>query len=195
MRFLIAAVFFLIPMASSLWAGPFGLRMGMQASEFKEDLEKTDSPYTYKTTKVPTPHSKFEFYILHIHPEYGLSVIKAVSRDITTSAYGTELQSEYTDLKDRLTKAYGPHKEYDFLRTGSIWKEPRDWMMSMIKQERILGAYWSKEYKSNLKDDIAGIALTPNVLSGEKGYISLQYEFSNAEAVRSAIKAAEDDAF
>ena len=75
---------------------------------------------------------------------------------------------------------YGSSKKYNYyLRRGSIWNEPRDWMMALQKKERTLVTYWTADEKSNLPSDIKAIALRAFALGSEKGYLKLVYEFPN----------------
>jgi hypothetical protein len=61
----------------------------------------------------------------------------------------------------------------DFLRAGSIWKEPEDWMMGLLKDERTLVAVWEKALPNRIHD----VVLKAGALSREKGFHKLTYEF------------------
>lgn len=182
---------FAICYASIVFAGPFGLEMGMTLKEIGGVAESLGNG-KYKLSNVPKPHSAFEDYIVQVSPNGGLCWIKAVGKDISTSCYGTELKSEFMDLVNKLEKAYGNYKLYDFLLPGSIWDELKDWMSGLIKKERTLAASWSEEDNSTLSNNIKDIVIAAQPLSREKGYITIDYTFINKDACEKEINAAED---
>ena len=136
----------------SLNAGQFGLKMGMKLNQIDKHAKKLGNDI-YEIT-VPKPHSLFNLYIVRISPTKGLYWLKAISKDISTSVYGTELVSEFDDLEKKLKKVYGENKRLDFLQYESIWNEPKDWMMALMKKERTLIAYWDKSTKFKPKDNL-----------------------------------------
>ena len=73
----------------------------------------------------------------------GLVKILAVSRDIPTSLYGDDVKQSFSNINDALAKAHGGGEKHHYLRTGSIWHEPEDWMMGLPKQERVLASLWT----------------------------------------------------
>ena len=137
----IVAVFFLISIlvVTEAMAGPFGLEKGMSLKDIGGKPEKVGHGI-YKLSSVPKPHSAFEAYVVRISPKGGLYWIKAIGKDIATSTYGVELKSAFNEMEEKLGATYGKHKTMDFLMPGSIWNEPNDWMMGLIKKERILAA-------------------------------------------------------
>lgn len=106
-------------------SGPFGLWMGMTANDFSPPLGERSS-CKYWAPEVPKPHSAFSHYLFVITPTRGLSYIKAVGRDISTSGYGIEVQSAFEGIEAKLANAYGKSKKIDLLMHDSIWNEPRD---------------------------------------------------------------------
>ncbi|PKH31444.1 hypothetical protein [Shewanella sp. ALD9] len=178
---------------SALAAGPFGLDMGMSVNSIDKNAKQA-APYVYLTTNVPKPHSAFADYAIKAAPETGLCWLKAIGKDISTSSYGIELQSAFSEMSDKLTKIYGKSETTDFLMPGSIWKDPNDFMMAMLKKERFLMAVWEKEKGSKLDGNLAQVALVASAAGRDKGYISLEYSFSNKEDCDAEIAAQEDDA-
>jgi len=160
----------------SLNAGQFGLKMGMKLNQIDKHAKKLGNDI-YEIT-VPKPHSLFNLYIVRISPTKGLYWLKAISKDISTSVYGTELVSEFDDLEKKLKKVYGENKRLDFLQYESIWNEPKDWMMALMKKERTLIAYWDKSTKFKPKDNLYKIILATNPINTNKGYLSLEYYYS-----------------
>ena len=179
--------------ATTAMAGPFGLDMGMTLKDVGGKPEKVTNG-KYKLTSVPNSHSAFEAYIVQISPKDGLCWIKAIGKDIPTSAYGIELKSAFNDMKGKLEKTYGNHKTTDLLMPGSIWKESNDFMMAMIKKERFLMAIWDVENGSTLTDNLKQIGLIASPARRGKGYISIEYSFSNEKACEVELASQEDGA-
>ena len=179
--------------AHSALAGPFGLNMGMTIKQI-DPSAKEIAPGKFTTTKVPKPHSAFEQYVVQVGKKNGLCWIKAIGKDISTSSYGIELKSAFESMNEKLTKAYGKGETTDLLMPGSIWNEPNDFMMAMIKKERFLMAIWDKEKGSSLNDDLKQVGLIAIPGGRSKGYLSIEYSFSNDEACDKEIAAQEDDA-
>ena len=174
-------------------AGPFGLEMGQLLTQIDKDAKQA-APNVYTTSKVPKPHSAFELYALKVGPKSGLCWVKAIGKDIGTSAYGIELKSEFNAMKGKLEKAYGKHETTDVLLPGSIWNEPDEFMMAMIKKQRFLMAIWEGEKGSTLSDNLDSVGLLANPGGRDKGYLSIEYSFSNKEACDKEIAALEDGA-
>lgn len=174
-------------------AGPFGLSMGMNKSDFKGKLKEI-APHKYTTNTVPKKHSAFETYVVKISPKSGLCYIKAIGKDISTNTYGVEVKSAFDSMESKLKKSYGKNKRVDFLRYESIWDEPKDYMPALIKGERILVSVWNKEEGSTLKGNLKDVALGASGSSRSKGYLSIDYSFTNQEACDAEIAATEDGA-
>ncbi|QBG36893.1 hypothetical protein [Litorilituus sediminis] len=174
-------------------AGPFGLEMGMSLKDIGGEAKQI-APGKYSVSSVPKPHSLFDTYIVQVAPDVGLCYIKAIGKDISTSTYGVELKSSFYNLQGKLEKAYGSSKVTDMLLSGSIWNEPNDWMMGLIKKERYLFAIWDAESKATLKNNLAAIAMAAKPSSKSAGYLAVDYSFTNEEQCNSAIAAMEDDA-
>ena len=173
--------------------GPFGIYMGMSLNDVGSNPEQI-APGGYKLTNVPKPHSAFESYLVKATPQYGISMVKAIGKNIETSVYGQELQSAFKEMKNKLFSIYGKHETTDALLPGSIWNEPKDWMQGRLIKERILFAMWSKDKGSQMIDDLNEIALSAEVLNTRMGYIVVEYHFSNDDINNSVIQAQEDDA-
>ncbi|CRI63934.1 conserved exported hypothetical protein [Thiocapsa sp. KS1] len=174
------------------FAGPFGLDMGMSLKGLDEPEKLGHGKY--KIANPPKPHSAFEAYIVQVAPESGLCWIKAIGKNIRTSSYGFELQSAFNEMKGRLSGVYGEHETTDLLFPGSIWDEPDDWMMGLVKKERMLGAAWGAAKGSKLPPDIESVFLAAMPASGDAGYIIVEYSFANEPSCEAELAAQEDDA-
>jgi len=190
-------VLFLTLIVTNAMAGPFGLYKGMSLKEIggkPEKLQNTILGNGIYKINVPKPHSAFEAYIVKVAPKGGLCWIRAIGKDIATSSYGLELKSAFSEMEEKLGATYGKHEIMDVLYPGSIWDRPNDWMMGLIKKERILLAVWEKSEGSSLPSDIEQIGLIVGPTSRDKGYIEIEYSFTNKEACEAELAAGEDDA-
>ena len=170
--------------ASCFAEAPFGLKVGMTLAEAKKingNAELLDkNSYSFK--KVPIPYKGFDDYLMVITPKSGLCKVIGFGKPITTSAYGDGVKSEFATLKESLIKKYGkPEGDYDFLRAGSIWKSPSEWMMSLYRGERILTAGWEPNEENGVKN----IMLKARATGRSTGMVTLSYELSNIDACQS----------
>jgi hypothetical protein len=140
---------------------------------------------------VPRPHPDMESYIVQVTPKAGVCFVKAMGKTFTTSAYGRDVQTVFNDLKTQLEAVYGPGKVLDGLSPGSIWNEPRDYMMGMVKGERTLGAMWSGQLGPGLES----IGLIMKGLSTERAYAVVEYYFTNYEPCEAEANALKSNAF
>ena len=173
--------------------GPFRLAMGMSLPEIQGDLQEV-APGKYRTNAVPKPHSAFAYYVLQVTPKQGLSWIKAIGIQISTSVYGVEMRSAFESMKNRLTAVYGKCYVMDFLMQDSIWNEPRDWMQALHNGERALTAIWEPKHGSSLKDSLASVGLMASAIDTTTGYLAIEYSFENSDAADAEIAAKEDEA-
>lgn len=188
----LAAVLLSVSVAAT--AGPFGLDMGTPLSELNKQMKlKPEKPALYSTPSVPKAHPDFDDYRLVVTPTHGLCKIIAWSKVISTSVYGTELVSKFSDLESALATKYGNPNRFDYLRNGSIWNEQRDWMMGLHKKERTLKSYWTNEDRE-LPDSVQAIGLEAMAISTEQAVVKLGYEFKNSDQCIDWIKSQKDSA-
>jgi hypothetical protein len=189
-----AAAVLALASSASLFAqdvsGPFGLHRGMTLEQViqivgKGAVKETKRDDAVQLSTVPKPHSAFEFYVLIFSPKDGLLKIGAIGHDINTNGFGEAVHDSFVEIRDAISQTYGqPEHNFDFLQSGSIWKEPEDWMMGLLKEERTLAANW----RTALPNRINLILLEAKASSTEKGYLSLGYEFDGWHEYADAIK-------
>lgn len=185
-----AALFFAINSVSV--AGPLGLEMGTSLAQIKSKSPlKTEEPYQFSTPTLPDGHPDFNDYRMIITPQHGLCKLIAWTPAIRTNVYGTELLSAFERYFSVLTTKYGSAKRYDFLRSGSIWNEEKDWMMALRKKERTLVAFWT-EKEVQLPDNLSAIKIEAYANGTESGMISIGYEFKNSDECIDWIKSKKD---
>lgn len=168
-------------------ASPFGLHMGMNKSEL--DIQKELKTGVFQLKTIPKPHSAFEAYVAKVGPKSGLCWIKALGRNVKTSVYGTELQIELKSLRNSLSGVYGKSELIDMLMPKSIWNESNEWMMGVLKGERLYSVRWSLKDGSTMKPGLAQIYLSAQVLSQNTGFVALEYYFDNHDVCDKEIAA------
>lgn len=160
--------------------GPFGLRMGMTLKEIQAFTKVTElSDFTYEITKPPVANSNFDQYMIIVTPQEGLCKVAADINNIASNDFGDSVKSRFNDLQKSLTSKYGEGVTIDSLKSGSIWKDPRDWMMSLYKRDRTLSTYWIASGTLKLPPYLSAFALRTYGTSSSKAYINIGYEFTN----------------
>jgi hypothetical protein len=178
-------------LSSSAIAGPLGVDKGMSLEDLKKigDFAPTENPNLYRAKSIKQGHPDVEFYFATLTPSQGLCKISAATKDIQSSSYGNELKEKFIEIKEALAQKYGsPDKDFDFLRSGSIWNESKDWMMGLYKKERYLTSFWTAP-QNKLPNSIAAIKVEAIALGSSKGYVSFGYEFDNFDQCLSEKKA------
>jgi len=172
--------------------GPFGLVRGLSLEQLgtSQQLE----PGKYKLNSVPKPHSSFESYIVQVGPHAGLCWIKAIGKDVRTSGFGIELKSAFDDMRSRLESTYGRPELYDRLLPEANWDEPKYFMMSLLKKERLLASVWKSLSGSSAGDSLKSVGLIASASGIDRGFLSIEYSFTNEDECEREIKASQDGA-
>ena len=189
MKRLVMLTLLLLLCGMALFAGPFGLEMGWTRQDLTENNVKilVDEGNSLMV-EPPSPHSSFDAYLLSIDSEFGLYSIYAISDSISTSKNGQQFLSEYNHIKEQLISSYGdPTKDINNLSYGSIWDEPQDFMMSLIKKDRLLGCIWElDEGNGNMT-----VSLIPSAESLSSGFLAIIYNSSNYDEIQAREEAKE----
>ena len=195
-----AAVLWVMMITPPAFAGPFGIEQGMQKNQLKIVRGSGDFKYQIQP---PKQHPDFKIYRVTLHPSTGVCRLFVMGKTISANAYGEQLRSQFNKIKGQLEQTYGKNKVHDYLKTGSMWKEPQEWMQSLNQGERVLSAFWDKEAGSSMKDNIKQIGLhvmsldTSSALSlvNDKGYLGLMYTFRNDDDCQQAIEKDQSSTF
>lgn len=142
-------------------------------------LIDSDQKNLYTLQNAPKPNKPFEQLALIVSPTVGLCQIRAIGVTIKSNSFGNQLQGSFTEMKDALTEVYGKPLVIDALIPGSIWKEPKEWMMSLNRKERYLSTGWSSTSTKPLKNNLSGIEMEARATGSDNGYYLLQYTFNN----------------
>lgn len=189
---------FLVTIISfNAFAGPFGIEMGMSLQEVTKISTTTLENLQEDVYLITPPNTNdlFEQYVIRVDPTFGVYWIKAVGKNISTTGYGTALKSTFNDLVSSIEGIYGKYKKIDYLEYGSIWDEPKDFMMGLVKQERSLIACWDLESGATLPSNIDSIYVGANALNSSEGYVALEYYSSKYKVVKEAKKAKQSTVF
>ncbi|MBR5916299.1 MAG: hypothetical protein IKZ57_07630 [Spirochaetia bacterium] len=196
--FLLAII--LITAVSSAFAGPFGLEMGMNLDDItkacggvRPERLENDDRYWISPTK---NHPDFEYYLVWVDETKGLYCIRAISTEIKTSRYGTELKSFFHEMTERLSKTYGKPTIFDEIKKDvyDFYKKDEWWMTTLSEGSRVLESVWEKESRTaKMSKDLDYVDLYAKArkYSFDKGYLVLEYGFINSED----IKKSQDDVF
>ena len=168
-----------ISLASAVYGAPFGLTMGMQLDDFDVIELSEIGSNEYIANSLPRNHSAFESYVLKIHPVTGLCQIRAIGKNIESSSHGTELVSAFENLRGQIVSAYGASNLVSFLRSGSIWDEPEDYMRAIERKERVFQAIWENEDGSIIGNEVVEVILEARASSSRIGYVIVQYRLQN----------------
>jgi hypothetical protein len=128
-------------------AEPFGFKRGMTKAEIiaavgSKSVDKDEGDALFLAT-APNPHPDFAAYVIFVSPSTGIAKVTGTSRKFQTNSFGESIQEKFKDFATALDSSYGQAKIYDYLKVGSIWDQPQEWMMGLLKEERTLVAYWS----------------------------------------------------
>ena len=164
--------------------GPFGLQAGLTKKNIEdmtgEVLKPVDGKVNlYMLSATPKKNPDFESFGLLISPKAGLCQIRALGKDINSDSYGFALKSKFDEISNTLKSIYGDGKKTDFLLSGSIWKDPNDWMMGLVKGERVLMMEWKGKNEVMEKNEISEVGMDVRANNSSSGYVFLQYTFSN----------------
>lgn len=169
-------LFILLPF--TIFAGPFGLKMGMTLEEVTEACGGTKPKKINDDCYQITPaqkHPLFNEYMVFIDNENGLYKIKAKTEKIF---YESELEKKFNEVEQRISKTYGKSddlRDTDYLVQNKYWHEGY--------------LYDACVWRENMKNDLMDVILYSTVPDYAEYYIILQYDFTN----KSAVEDSQDD--
>lgn len=199
---------------SQAFAGPFGLSQGMAIEDVVKlgQFVPAEGTYTYVAKTVANGHADFDTYSILLTPQQGLCGVVAVSKDISSNAYGHQIKQKFHTLTSAMAQKYGyPQVSLDLSRTfdfsrnfgfwnmDGMWIEDNTWMDGLLNRTRALNASWegmnriivSEESIPTpnhiLPDSLVRIRLHALARSASRGYIRLEYRFSNYAACVEAV--------
>jgi len=167
------------------YSGPFGFYAGETPAQvaaavgkeaIKRRTEDAESISIVLTT-APKPHVDFHVYTLTFSRTKGLVRVTAKGFHEINDADGAKLRSDFEGLSKAISNLYGnPSNNFDFLKSGSAWSEPLEFMMAIAKEDRTLSAYWV-DLPATLSD-VRTIALEVEGDDRNSGLINFTYELT-----------------
>lgn len=135
----------------------------------------------------------FSSYGAMFSEKTGLCRVYGVTDAIKTNGFGSAVTEKVSDIQAQLTAKYGEGRKFDYVRAGSLWDEPQDWMMGLVKQDRSLAVFWGTEDKP-VSATIESIKLDATAENSSEAEIRLSYDFENMDDCVAEIKAQDDAA-
>lgn len=171
----------------SVFAGPFGLDMGMTIEDVTKACGGNEPEYISDDRYYIQPvksHPLFEGYVVWISETKGLYYIKGISREIQTNDYGTEVKQEFARLLSPLERKYGTFAKIDKISKDSLFQDEKYWMRALAEGSRTFEAHWSdgeddSEKFGGLTTISIGIRTQATYIT-DKAYICIEYGFANA---------------
>lgn len=177
--------------AVSVFAAPFGLRIGMSMQELTEacggnkplPINGKENMYVIVPVK---SHPDFEYYYVSFNESAGLYSVSAVSKEIKTNRYGTEAKNAFYRITESVSKTYGEPSVKDEIVSSSYYDDDDYWFYSLKEGSRELQAVWSGE---GLKDGLNAILLSCIVGDEYATFegncrLLIAYIFENASSVK-----------
>lgn len=155
----------LVACASSVFAGPFGIDMGMSLAQVRvvsKTIPNRIQDNVYEITP-PQTNDLFETYYVRIDPDYGVYWLKAIGKDIYTNGHGERVRSTFDNLVNSIRKTYGQELYLtNELKDESIWKDSQYFMHALERGDRTLEAVWCKF------DENSGVFILNSLLKDPK---------------------------
>jgi hypothetical protein len=180
--------------------GPFGFEKGMTREQIIQmvgrgaiDPDPQDLPHGRLTlTTAPKPHSSFDKYVLYISPKGGLLKVLAIGKDISTDAYGLELQQAYASIVEGVSKKYGPPTNSFDYHKGDLFKDADQWMMALYDKDRTLESFWDITRPIN---NVTEIKVEAKATGRDTGFVNYVVEFVGWDQYVDERKASQDKSF
>lgn len=187
MKKLISIFTLLFVYSLSVFAGPFGLDMGMTIEDVTKACGGNEPEYISDDRYYVQPvksHPLFEGYVVWISETEGLYYIKGISREIQANSYGTEVKQEFAKLLSPLERKYGKFTKIDKISKDSLFQEDKYWMSSLARGSRTYEFHWTADENNFEKfDGLTTISIgirTQATYITDKAYIWIEYGFANA---------------
>ena len=163
-------------MANILFAGPFGLEMGMTLEEIKRKCDYNvkhagDDMYMIKP---PRPSIVFNLYSVHVDDIFGLYSIMAISENMPHKQSLLVLKN----VAGMIEAYYGEPQDMKRL------KDHNPVYMTSESPDTIICYDWTlPECKKLEKEKVNWIRVIAHELNQDEGAVAIQYRFDNAEKI------------
>jgi len=171
-------IFTFVFSATAVSAQAFGIEMSKPLSELEVTDDLGDG---FFIVVAPRPHSEFESYVVVATDETGVCMVRGVGKDHDNDRFGLSVRDSYSSLRSALKKRYGKYERVEFLRSGALWDDSDEWVMSIRQNERAHQAVWEEKSGSELSAGLKDIILEVSATSSDTSWIALQYRFDNMD--------------
>lgn len=184
------AIIYIIFQSSAALSGPFGLEMG----DTIDNLDAVDSknPKT-ALNSVPNPHPLFQHYSIWHSRNIGVCRIVGISKLYENDRYGSKVQSDFDRIKSAMASKYGDGEKIAFLRSGAIWRDLDEFVMSLHQNERTYAHVWEPA-KSSDGEEYGIIQLYIEGMSSNAAVMVLEYRSNEFEECNQEIESSADSA-
>jgi hypothetical protein len=171
----------LTPVKKPTTPGPFGFEAGMTKEQIiaklgSKNVKRTSGDDIVSFTTAPIPHPDFNEYALRFAEDGRLIQIIAFTGPISSNDSGDQVKEKFAEISKALHTKYGEAFDVDRLTPGSIWHDPNDWMMGLLKKDRNLESLWATP-DQKLPHQLTGIMLEAEALTRSAAVITLTYQF------------------
>lgn len=177
-------------------AGPFGFDTASKqnpADLYSYCEDDQEGLFNITCTDAPRPHPEMGLYAISFANGVGLCAIRAITSLVSDNDYGSSTQRLVKTLAEQLTKKYGPWSDKnDLIFPDSIWDEPRYWMMSILKKDRLYGYSWDLNPPIN---GIDRIDVSAKAARTDKGIVLVEFLTPYEDKCVDAKDSAAADAF
>jgi hypothetical protein len=153
-------------------ASPFGIAFYTSLDQLADANEM--APGVYSVT-APSPHPAFKTYLVRATPGLGVVWIKGLGEAIENDAFGGATRAAVDRLKEQLALRYKEPRKLDFLMHGSIWEDPKYWMMGLSANERYYSYTWDASGAGALPEDIASVYVGASAMSSDSAMVVIEY--------------------
>lgn len=171
--------------------GPFGIDMGQSPKSL--DVKPLKAGW-FTVVSPPKPHQFFPEVIVQATDSNGVCFVKGVSETVQTDRHGALAMSEAEKIKSQLDRKYGQADETAYLMPGTLWDEPEDWTMGLLKKERFQYWEWKQKNNSAAWKNLNSISLLINAASTDVVVISVEYYFKNSSICDEELEKGEAEA-
>jgi hypothetical protein len=98
----------------------------------------------FEITSPPKPQADFPSVIVQAAPAVGVCWIKGLGNTFQSDDFGMSARSHVDAIESVLETKYGKPEPIDFLMSGSLWTEPRYWLMGLKQGDRHYGYHWKR---------------------------------------------------
>lgn len=195
-NFTVTAILALVFSRAALADGPFGVAMGEDASKYPDCMPMPHDANAYVCKALRKSHPDFGSFLLISPKETGVCKVVAMGHDIDDNGSGDRTREAADKIAQQLVTIYGQWtKKFDFLHAGALFKEDNDWLMALMRQERSYIFDWMPDTMAPTPTGVVSVLLEAHAKSLDRGFVTLDFEFSNFPKCKEILKSAEASAF